>query len=1175
VQGRRDPLLEKVAAAPSVASLLSRLEARVLEDAAGGVSLVGVPPGLLPYVFASASSSLGLKWVVVCAHERDAAALHRDATAVFRPERVAYFPAPSLTPYQGIPSSLKVRREEYGALARLAAGEVDVLVVPARALLRILQRPADVRKRSLAVAPGDRVDVGRLVASLVAEGYVRADLVTECGDLAVRGGLVDVFPPNLPEPVRIELGFEEVESVRTFDPDTQRSTGTLARVLLPPMAATPDTARSREEALAVLDACRTADDEPPIPRDPDAPRKNDGLEELLPLLFGGAEPASILDHAAAFALAVDDPEAVAEELARGADLLRLDYEKVRKQGKSLPDPFRLAGDPDRTAGLVRSRALVAFAAAVPSGETVAVGAEPVLSFEDRLPDVPREVERARRDGLSVVLSAPSKGEREHLGRILSEYEIDFAGAEGDATAPLAPGACRLLDGGPASGFLFRAGGVLLLTAGDVLGEPRAAAPRRKAASEAFLSDLRDLKPGDVIVHRDYGIGLFRGLVTIQDGPVGREMVDLRYAGDAKLLVPVERLDLLQKYQSGGDGPAPPLDRLGGTGWAKRKASVRKAVKDIAAQLLKLYARRATTPGHAFSKDSPWQKEFEEAFEFTETPDQLGAIRDIKRDMESEKAMDRLLCGDVGYGKTEVAMRAVFKCVLDGKQAAILAPTTILADQHHRTLRRRFAAFPVTIDLLSRFRSGEEQKEAIRRLSEGTLDVVVGTHRILSKDVSFKDLGLVVVDEEQRFGVAQKEKLKELRASVEVLSMSATPIPRSLNLALAGIRDLSVIETPPKDRLAIATHVVPYGDEVVKEAIRAELDRGGQVYVVHNRIEGLGVWRERLADLVPECRVVVGHGQMSEGELERAMRAFTTRAADLLLATTIVENGLDIPTANTMLIDRADLYGLSQLYQLRGRVGRSDKPASCWLLVPPGMPLTDDARRRLRAIQEFSDLGAGFRIAAKDLEIRGAGNVLGGEQSGHIDAVGFETYVSLLEEAIGELRGEPVVEKREVTLQLGLPLGLPKKWIGEESLRMALYKRLASADGVEALDLLAREAEDRYGTPPPEFGRLLGLSRLRLLALDLGVRSIQRRGAELAATLEKGHRLDPDRFLGALKAGKLAASGPDSFRVPEFFRDLPPDAEEVCSLSGRFLVSLARPGALTASGLLSAFPGGPD
>ena len=598
-----------------------------------------------------------------------------------------------------------MRREEYGALARLADGSVDLLVVPARALLRILPRPEDVKKRSLAVAPGDRIDVGRLVASLVAEGYARADLVTECGDVAVRGGLVDVFPPNLAEPVRIELGFEEVESVRTFDPDTQRSTGSLARVLLPPMAATPDTARSREQALEVLAALPDRGR-----RAAGAARRRRAAEERRPRgapaaprwAAGRRRRSSTTPRS--FALAVDDPDAVAEELARAADLLRLDYEKVRRQGKALPDPIRLAGDPDRTAGLVRGRALDRLRRGSPFGGD-GIRRRPSPSSRSRTAS---PTSRARSSGRgatasSVVLSAPTKGEREHLARILTEYEIDFAGAEGDATAPLAPGACRLVDGGPASGFLFRAGGLLLLTASDVLGEPRAAAPRRKAASEAFLSDLRDLKPGDVVVHRDYGIGLFRGLVAIQDGGIAREMVDLRYAGDAKLLVPVERLDLLQKYQSGGDGPAPPLDKLGGAGWAKRKASVRKAVKDIADQLLKLYARRATTPGHAFSKDSPWQKEFEEAFEFTETPDQLGAIRDIKRDMESEKAMDRLLCGDVGYGKTEVAMRAVFKCVLDGKQAAILAPTTILADQHHRTLRRRFAAFPVTIDLLSRFR----------------------------------------------------------------------------------------------------------------------------------------------------------------------------------------------------------------------------------------------------------------------------------------------------------------------------------------------------------------------------------------------------------------------------------------------------------------------------------------
>jgi transcription-repair coupling factor (superfamily II helicase) len=1161
VQRRGDPLVSAIAAAEPVARLRARLEEGVLGARTGLVSLVGAPPGLLPYLLDAAGGPLGLRWAVVFAHERDAMAFRRDAEAALGAGRVAFFPAPSLTPYQGIAPSLKVRREEFGALARLAAGEPDLLVVPARALYRILPAPADFARRSLRLAPGDGSSPARLVGPLLSEGYVRADLVTECGDVAVRGGLVDLFPPQLPEPVRVEFDGDRVASLRTFDPDTQRSTGSLDAVFLPPLAATSDTEESRRLASEVLDACRTAEDEPPLPRDPSLARRNDGLEELLPLLSGGASPARILDHAASFVLAVDDPGAVAQELESAADLLRLDYEKARAARRTVPDPIRLGGDPDRARDEVARRALVALSPAVPSGEVIPLGAESVVSFEDRLPDAPKEIRRARQGGLAAVLAAGTKGEREHVERLLHEYDVDF---QTDAVSPLSPGACRVVDGGPLSGFLFRAGGLLLVTATDLFGEPRAWAPKRRSASEAFLSDLRDLRPGDVVVHRDYGLGKFVGLARIDDAGVVREMVDLRYAGDAKLLVPVERLDLIQKYSGAGDGPPPPLDRLGGTGWEKRKGRVRKAVRDLADELVKLYAKRAAAAGHAFSKDSPWQKEFEDAFEFTETPDQAAAIRDVKRDMESEKPMDRLLCGDVGYGKTEVAMRAVFKCVLDGKQAALLAPTTILADQHFRTLKRRFAAFPVTIDLLSRFRTAEEVKGVLRRLSEGTLDVVVGTHRLLSKDVAFRDLGLLVVDEEQRFGVAQKERIKEWRTSVDVLSMSATPIPRSLHLSLAGIRELSVIETPPKDRLAIATHVVPVDEVVIKEAIQAEIERGGQVYFVHNRIDGLGVWRERLSELVPEVKVVMGHGQMSEGELERAMRAFVTRAADLLLATTIVENGLDIPSANTMLIDRADLYGLAQLYQLRGRVGRSDKPASCWLMVPPGAPLSDDARRRLRVLQEFSDLGAGFRIAAKDLEIRGAGSILGAEQSGHIESVGFETYVRLLEEAMAEVKGEPVPETRDVTLQLGLPLALPPSWIPDESLRMALYKRIAAAPDTPALEAEASGATDRYGAPPPAFARLLDAARLRLFARALGVKALQRRGDELHATLEKDHRLDPDRVLASLKRGELFAAGPDAFRVPSAFAGLPADGRDVCARTASTLAALARKGALEAA-----------
>ncbi|MCM3876602.1 MAG: hypothetical protein NEA02_09300, partial [Thermoanaerobaculia bacterium] len=579
---RRDPLFETLAAAPAVQRLSGRIEAGVLGTSTGSVSLSGAPAGLLPYLLEAVGAPLGLKWTVVFAHERDAAAFARDAASVLGDERVAFFPAPALSPYQQIAPSLKVRREEFGTLTRLAEGSVEILVVPARALLRRLPPPDDFRRRTRALTVGDDILPARIAEALLDEGYTRADLVTETGDLAVRGGLLDVFPPHLAEPVRVEFDLNAIASIRSFDPDTQRSTGALSSVSLPPMALAPDTSRTREAALRVLADCRTADDDPPVPRDLSLARRNDGLEELLPLL-AGAE-SHVLDHAGSFIVAVDDADAIGEELHRAGDVLRLDYEKARKAGRVMPDPTRLAGDADQLKAELERRALVALAPAVPAGDTIAIGAESVLSFEDRLPDVVKEVGRARKDGLAVLLAAATKGEREHVERLLAEYEIEHQGKSADVVSPLAPGACRVVSGGPRSGFLFRAAGVLLLTATDLFGEPRSSAPRRKSASEAFLSDLRDLKVGDIVVHRDYGLGRFAGLARIDDAGLVREMVDLRYAGDAKLLVPVERLDLIQKYASAGDGPEPPLDKLGGLGWEKRKSSVRKAVKDIADQL---------------------------------------------------------------------------------------------------------------------------------------------------------------------------------------------------------------------------------------------------------------------------------------------------------------------------------------------------------------------------------------------------------------------------------------------------------------------------------------------------------------------------------------------------------------------------------------------------------------
>src|SRR5438876_2823541 len=614
-------------------------------------------------------------------------------------------------------------------------------------------------------------------------------------------------------------------------------------------------------------------------------------------------------------------------------------------------------------------------------------------------------------------------------------------------------------GGLSRGFRLPDGALQIYAEADVFEEERRAVERRRSATKAFLSDLRDLKVGDLVVHIDHGIGVFVGLKQIGVSDGVQEFLELRYAGEDKLFVPVERLDLVQKYTG---ATRPPVDRLGGASWERAKTRIKKAMRDMAEELLKLYAARRAVPGHAFSPDSHWQQEFEEAFAYELTTDQKTAVADIKRDMESPTPMDRLLCGDVGYGKTEVAMRAAFKAVMDGKQVAFLAPTTVLAFQHQKTLRERFAGFPVRIDMVSRFRSKQEQKESIADLAAGKVDIIVGTHRLLSKDVQFRDLGVLVVDEEQRFGVAHKEKIKQLKKKVDVLTMTATPIPRTLNMSLVGIRDMSIIETPPKDRLSIQTNVVKFDQQVIGRAIRNEIARGGQIYFVHNRVESIFSIGNLIQRLVPEARVVVGHGQMDEEALERAMLDFVAKKFDVLLATTIVENGLDIPNANTIIINRADRYGLSQLYQLRGRVGRSDRPAYAYLLIPPEDNLSQVAKKRLAAIKEFSGLGSGFRVAALDLEIRGAGNLLGGEQSGHIDTLGFEMYMKLLEQTVKELKGEAIEDDMRTTVNLRVDLRIDESYIPDMTRRLMLYRRVAAASDDDELDRVIEGAFDRYG-----------------------------------------------------------------------------------------------------------------
>jgi len=1038
--------------------------------------------GALPGAIAALLSESG-PVLLVAADEAAAETAASDAAA-FGGEGICVAPEPSLTPYQRVAPSLKYRRSEFALLTALAEKSCRIAAVPARFLFARLPSPEGFTERRFPVSRGGALERGALLAFLAREGYAATDLVTETGDFAARGGIVDVFPPDRDRPIRIELDGDEVASIRTFDPDTQRSDAVLERVVLGPLAAVSES----EEAEELL--------EETLGRAPSSAEKT----LFLPAVAGNA--AMIFDFAPDAQVVLLEPAAVEEALARWSERVAADYEPER----DAIAPEALLHPAGTIRDALASRTDVALdRLGLAPGSRVAVAAEEVTAFDGRVREAAGELRAAAARGENVLVAVHPKGGAEKLRRFAREFDV----------------AATAIPGPISAGFRLRDAALSVWSEEQIFGAERTTPAPRRRASEAFLSDLRDLKPGDFVVHADYGVGRFRALKRIPVEGTEHEFVEIGYVDDKTLLLPVERLDLVQKY-SGAEGGEPKIDRLGSASWGRKKDAARKAVKDLSEDLIRIYARRAQAQGFAFSKDSPWQKEFEDAFEHVETPDQAQAVADVKRDMERPSPMDRLLCGDVGYGKTEVAMRAAFKAVLDGKQVAVLAPTTILADQHYRTFMRRFAAFPVTIDLLSRFRDRAEQKRIAAKTAEGGVDILIATHRLLSKDIRFRDLGLLVVDEEQRFGVAQKERIKEWKASIDVLSMSATPIPRSLNLSLSGLRDLSIIETPPRNRLAIETQIIPKHGDLVREAVAFELERGGQVFYVHNRVESILAEKTFLSELLPNARIVVGHGQMSEGGLERTMLDFVARKYDILLATTIIENGIDIPSVNTIVIDRADTFGLSQLYQLRGRVGRSDKAAYCFLVIEPDAALTETARQRLATIREFCDLGAGFRIAAKDLEIRGAGNFLGAEQSGHIAAVGLEMYLDLLDEAMRQIKGEEVLPERTVTISLGSDLSIPAAYLPEESLRLALYKRIARARDDAEIREIARETEDRFGPPPAAVANLIDYGRLRRRAERLAIKSIERRHVGYRLVFDDESRAEPGRVVALLR-GKEGAS----------------------------------------------------
>ena len=1006
------------------------------------------------FVVAGLATALDVTVLAVAPGPREAEALAADLEAFIGPERVALLPAWEALPYEGISPAPEVaaRRAAAVAAAREAKGAF-LLVAPLLAAMQGLI-PTLGATPSLQVVPGLDLPPDDLAERLVELGYSRSDVVEHRGEFAVRGGVVDVFPGTARRPVRVDYWGDEVESIREFVPSTQLSTDRVALAVLPATRELiPDAALRDRARIAAADAPERFADQ--------LQRLADGLfvegaETLAPFLFDRMPtPAELLP---------EDAWVVVTSTHRTLDRARAAHLEAEALAEATAWPTaRILHSLDDALGSLVRLHLTEFA------EGLDLGITGWGSAQGNAAELAMRAGELAADGFRVLLSGRGQGSLLRAAEVLGDdVQVD------PVESPLA------------DGFLFASGRLAVITEEDLFGSRRHTRSAPRFTRRRTDSIAEELEPGDYAVHRIHGVGRYTGITHRELAGAERDYLVLEYAGGDKLFVPSDAVGMVAKYV-GGD--APRLHRMGGSDWARATAKVKRAVRDMAGELVRLYTVRLSVPGHAFGPDTPWQQELEDAFPHEETTDQLSAIDEVKADMMLPRPMDRLICGDVGFGKTEIALRAAFKTVMEGMQVAVLVPTTLLAEQHFITFSERFAPFPVTVKMLSRFVSNAEQKQVVEDVKAGKVDVVIGTHRLLGKDMSFENLGLLVVDEEHRFGVAHKERLKQFRASVDVLTMTATPIPRTLEMALTGIREMSTIDTPPEDRQPVLTYVGSYDEGLALGAVRRELLREGQVFWVHNRVATIDRQAAWLQEQLPEARIAVAHGQMDEANLERQMMRFWNREADVLLSTVIIESGLDVPNANTLVVDHADRLGLAQMYQLRGRVGRSTERAFAYFFFPPQRELTDEARERLATISANQELGSGFKIAMKDLEIRGAGNMLGAEQSGHIAAVGFDAYARILQESMAEMKGEPVPVEQELRIDLPVKAFVPPGWVAQEALRLELYRRISLAPDHATLDQIRTETLDRYGALPDEVETLFAIASLRVSARALGVEEI--------------------------------------------------------------------------------------
>ncbi|MEK9629013.1 MAG: transcription-repair coupling factor [Nitrospinota bacterium] len=1016
------------------------------------------------------------------------------------------FPSWEILPYEQLSPLSEISGERLEILNRLGRGENLFVIASVESLMQTVV-PKYVLKRNLfSFQKGDELERELLETSLADNGFLRASLVENRCDFSVRGDIVDFFPPGANNPIRIEFFGDTVESIREFDVFSQISINKLERIDILPVRdlclSQSDIDGGLKKFLNRAEELGYAESET---KEIQEKIENlgffPGMEFLAPYFFDSRE--TIFDYLPTNTLiALDEPDSLLEKSQEYEQLIKSEFNHCLDNGRlaAAPDEFYLTSEEffSRFKGFHGPIKLSSLKTTADDEISNYIEVKQIPQMAGNLDAFSDQVMKWKNDDQNIVIVAPTKGQIRRIHELMNEMDLEVDVDLGRLN----------------QGFHFKSTNQVFIAEHEIFGRSHKHRHIRKSRSQSFQRGLKDLKKGDFLVHVDYGIGLYLGTKEIKTGMGGGEFLNIQYADDEKLYLPMEGLGFIQKYVGGTDVP-PPLSKMGGIAWKRQKKKVKEAIQEMAGDLLKLYASRELAKGHSYSTNTMLVREFADSFEYEETDDQLKAIEEVENDLEKDKPTDRLICGDVGYGKTEVAMRAAFKVVLDKKQVAVLVPTTILAQQHLQTFQERFKEYPVNIDMVNRFRTAREQKNTLEKLKRGEVDIIIGTHRLLSKDVEFASLGLIVIDEEQRFGVKHKEKLKKLRNSVDILTLTATPIPRTLHFSLMGVRDLSVIETPPLDRLAVKTFIRKFDEEVIRDAIMREIDRGGQIFFVHNKIHSIPSIAELIRKLVPKARIDIAHGQLPEHQLEKVMKRFLDKETDVLLSTSIVESGLDIPSANTIIINRADQFGLAQLYQLRGRVGRYKHQAYAYLLIPGTGVLSNEARKRLSAMEELSELGAGFQLAARDMEIRGVGNMLGSDQSGHIASVGFDLYCKLVEDMVKDIRGEKVEPGIEVEIDLLVKGFIPNDYVPDLNQRLDFYRRIQLAGDKNECAALSREITDRFGPYPEPVQKLLALIEIRIFCQQLHINKVEMKNGKALLTLMPSTPLSPENLASIL------------------------------------------------------------